>query len=241
MDFQKLCLQIRKTLEFASLTFMKIIMGVENMVTTNIPLFLPASKIKGEKVTTANGEDLGKIEDIMIHQERGMIAYAVISFGGFLGIGNKQFAIPWEALSGAQGGKPFTLKIKKEILEKAEGFDKEKLPLTRDQLTNTYTYYGNKPYWETGSPANIPLFLPASTIKGEKITNMAGEDLGKIDDIMIDQENGKIAYAVISFGGFLGMGDKQFAIPWEAISQGQEVVCFHPQSQQGNLGESRRL
>jgi sporulation protein YlmC with PRC-barrel domain len=196
------------------------------MVTANIPLFLPASKIKGEKVTTANGEDLGKIEDIMIDQEKGMIAYAVISFGGFLGIGNKQFAIPWEALSEGQNEHAFTLKINKEILEKAEGFDKDKLPLTRDQLNNTYAHYGNKPYWETGSSANIPLFLPASTIKGEKVTNMAGEDLGKIDDIMIDQENGKIAYAVISFGGFLGMGDKQFAIPWEAISEGQEGYAF---------------
>jgi hypothetical protein len=144
----------------------------------------------------------------MIDQEKGMIAYAVIAFGGFLGIGNKQFAIPWEALAEGQNEHVFTLKINKELLGKAEGFDRDKLPLTRDQLTNTYANYGNKPYWETGSSANIPLFLPASTIKGEKVTNMAGEDLGKIDDLMIDQENGKIAYVVISFGGFLGMGDK---------------------------------
>jgi sporulation protein YlmC with PRC-barrel domain len=48
---------------------------------------LPSSKIKGEKVTTEDGEDLGKIEDLMIDQEKGIIAYAVISFGGFLGIG----------------------------------------------------------------------------------------------------------------------------------------------------------
>jgi PRC-barrel domain len=112
---------------------------------------LPSSKIKGEKVTTEDGEDLGKIEDLMIDQEKGMIAYAVISFGGFLGIGNKQFAIPWEALAEGQNKHAFTLKVNKEILEKAEGFDKDKLPLTRDQLTKTYAYYGNKPYWESGA------------------------------------------------------------------------------------------
>ena len=121
------------------------------MVTANMPIILPASTIKGEKVTNMDGEDLGKIEDIMIDQEKGMIAYAVVSFGGFLGIGNKKFAIPWEAISQGQSGHGFTLKINKEILEKSEGFEMDKLPSTRDQLSNTYTYYGNRPYWETAS------------------------------------------------------------------------------------------
>lgn len=128
----------------------KVSMGVENLAAENIPVFLSASKMKGEKVTNMNGEELGKIEDVMIDQDEGKIAYVVIKFGGFLGIGDKEFAIPWDALAGGQGGSPFTLKINKEILEKAEGFDTGKLPSTRDQLSNTYTYYGNKPYWETG-------------------------------------------------------------------------------------------
>ena len=125
-------------------------MGVEIMAVENIPVFLSADKMKGEKVTNINGDELGKIEDVMIDQDAGKIAYVVIKFGGFLGIGDKEFAIPWDALSGGQGGSPFTLKINKDILEKAEGFEKGKLPSTRDQLSKTYTYYGNKPYWETG-------------------------------------------------------------------------------------------
>ena len=120
------------------------------MAVENIPVFLSANKLKGEKVTNMSGDELGKIEDVMIDQEEGKIAYVVIKFGGFLGIGDKEFAIPWEALSGGQGGSPFTLKINKEILEKAEGFEEGKLPSNRDQLSKTYTHYGNKPYWETG-------------------------------------------------------------------------------------------
>ena len=120
------------------------------MVIENIPLFLSANKMKGEKVTNMNGDELGKIEDVMIDQDEGKIAFVVIKFGGFLGIGDKEFAIPWEALTGGQGGSPFSLKINKEILEKAEGFDKEKLPSSREQLSKTYAYYGHKPYWETG-------------------------------------------------------------------------------------------
>jgi hypothetical protein len=47
--------------------------------------------------------------------------------------------------------------------------------------------------------------------------NHQKEDLGKIEHLMIDLANGRIAYAVLSFGGFLGMGDKLFAIPWSAL------------------------
>ncbi|HWR25020.1 MAG TPA: PRC-barrel domain-containing protein [Methanosarcina sp.] len=63
----------------------------------------------------------------------------------------------------------------------------------------------------------IPEFLSASTIKGDKVVNTAGEDLGRIEELIVDLENNKIAYAVLSFGGFLGIADKLFAIPMQAL------------------------
>ncbi len=59
--------------------------------------------------------------------------------------------------------------------------------------------------------------LAASTLAGDQVQNSAGEDLGKVDEIMIDIPAGKVAYAVLSFGGFLGMGNKLFAVPWSAL------------------------
>src|ERR1700693_59169 len=59
--------------------------------------------------------------------------------------------------------------------------------------------------------------LAASTLAGDQVQNTAGENLGKVDEIMIDIPAGKVAYAVLSFGGFLGMGNKLFAVPWRAI------------------------
>ncbi|WP_243685406.1 PRC-barrel domain-containing protein [Methanosarcina barkeri] len=61
-------------------------------------------------------------------------------------------------------------------------------------------------------------FLSASTIKGGKVVNRAGEDLGKIEEIMIDLQSGKIAYAVLSFSEFMGLGNKFFAIPWQILT-----------------------
>ena len=63
------------------------------------------------------------------------------------------------------------------------------------------------------------LVLTASTLKGDKVVNHKGEDLGKIEEIMLDLDDGRSGYAVLSFGGFLGMGDKLFAIPWQAFAE----------------------
>jgi hypothetical protein len=127
------------------------------MVTGNIPLFLTAKTINGDKVINMAGEHLGKIEDLMIDLENGRIAYAVLSFGGFLGIGNKLFAVPWEALSVRPHEHAFALEVSKETLEKTKGFDQDDWPLTCEQLATStrewlgdiYTCYGCEPYWQT--------------------------------------------------------------------------------------------
>ena len=111
---------------------------------------LAASTLAGDKVVNLRGEDLGKIEELMIDLERGRVAYAVLSFGGFLGMGDKLFAIPWEALSVDTTEKRFVLNINKDLLKQAPGFDKSNWP----DMTNPawgaelYGYYGYKPYWD---------------------------------------------------------------------------------------------
>src|SRR5687767_3366358 len=67
----------------------------------------------------------------------------------------------------------------------------------------------------TGGPG--PEVMAARTLKGDKVVNMRGEDLGEIEDIMLDVQSGRIAYAVMSFGGVMGIGEKLFAIPWSAL------------------------
>jgi sporulation protein YlmC with PRC-barrel domain len=67
----------------------------------------------------------------------------------------------------------------------------------------------------------------ASTIQGENIYNHKGDKLGKIEDVMLDLQDGTIAYVVLSFGGFLGMGDKLFAVPMQALEPNAEKECFH--------------
>ncbi len=111
---------------------------------------LSASTITGDTVVNAKAEKLGKIEDLMIDLERGTVAYAVLSFGGMLGMGGKFFAIPWSALRVDTVEKRVVLDQTKEILEAAPGFDKDHWPDMADQTwgATVHTYYGSKPSWE---------------------------------------------------------------------------------------------
>src|SRR5512133_3088708 len=84
---------------------------------------LAASTLAGDQVQNSAGEDLGKVDEIMIDIPAGKVAYAVLSFGGFLGMGNKLFAVPWSALAIDTGGKQFILVVERNLLERAPGVD----------------------------------------------------------------------------------------------------------------------
>ncbi|WP_432540242.1 PRC-barrel domain-containing protein, partial [Kineococcus sp. SYSU DK024] len=71
---------------------------------------------------------------------------------------------------------------------------------------------------ESSSLGPGPELMGADTLEGDRVVNTRGEDLGKITDNMLDVQRGRIAYAVLSVGGFLGIGDKLFAVPWGAMA-----------------------
>lgn len=110
---------------------------------------LSADTLAGNPVKNPADEDLGEIKAIMLDVEMGRISYAVLDFGGFLGVANKLFAIPWEALTLNTAKKCFILDINKDTLEAAEGFDQDDWPDFANQEWNEtiYNYYGYKPYW----------------------------------------------------------------------------------------------
>jgi len=109
-----------------------------------------ASTLNGDNVVNKAGEDVGKIDEIMIDTPTGRVAYAVLSFGGFLGMGDKLFAIPWSRLSLDESRKVFVLDVDRATLEKAPGFDKDNWPDMTDHAWGgrIFTYYGSRPFWE---------------------------------------------------------------------------------------------
>src|SRR2546428_1758394 len=94
-------------------------------VESPLPEIMSADSLIGDNVINALGDDLGEIKDIMLDVSTGRVAYAVLSFGGFLGIGDKLFAIPWTALRLDRERKRFIMDVDKERLKNAPGFDKD--------------------------------------------------------------------------------------------------------------------
>jgi sporulation protein YlmC with PRC-barrel domain len=110
---------------------------------------LSATTLIGDPVRNSAREDLGKIEDLMIDLTTGRVAYCVLSFGGFLGVGNKLFAVPFNAMTVDAADKCFVLDVPKDRLKNAPGFDKDNWPDLNETgyRSQVYAFYNVKPDW----------------------------------------------------------------------------------------------
>src|SRR3569833_3106392 len=91
-------------------------------------------------------------------------------------------------------------------------------------LLHVAVWFGVQPYLD--NPGPCPVLMSADSLTGDSGVSTTGEELGEIEAIMLDVPRGRVAYAVLSFGGFLGMGDKLFAIPWDSLTLDAERECF---------------
>jgi sporulation protein YlmC with PRC-barrel domain len=111
------------------------------------PRLMGADTLMGEDVCNRQDESLGDIKEFMLDMRTGQVAYAVLSFGGILGMGNKLFAVPWESLELDTVNKRFILDVSKKSLENAPGFDKDHWPdMASAEFSNEiHSYYGTPP------------------------------------------------------------------------------------------------
>jgi D-3-phosphoglycerate dehydrogenase len=112
------------------------------------PALMGANTLLGNDVCNLQEESLGEIKEIMLDMRTGRISYAVLSFGGFLGMGEKLFAVPWSALTLDTVNKRFTLNVTLARLEEAPGFDKDSWPDMADPawVQGVHAYYGIQPW-----------------------------------------------------------------------------------------------
>jgi sporulation protein YlmC with PRC-barrel domain len=113
------------------------------------PEIMAASTLEGDKVMSSDGEHVGKISEIMLDVRGGRIAYAVLSEGGFLGMGSNLHAIPWSALTLDTTEKCFRVDITAQRLKDDPGFDKDHWPSMADSKwgISMHSYYNREPYW----------------------------------------------------------------------------------------------
>jgi sporulation protein YlmC with PRC-barrel domain len=110
------------------------------------PSLMGADTLIGNEVYNGANESLGTIKELMIEMSSGRIGYAVLSYGGFLGMGDRLFAVPWQALTLDTQNKRFTLNANKDQLKNAPGFDKDHWPAMADTswASDVHKFYGVK-------------------------------------------------------------------------------------------------
>ncbi len=266
------------------------------------------SKWMGMDIYDNNGKKLGDIKDIVLDGNDNRVSYAVLSYGGVLGMGETLFAVPWGALQ-QKGDDQLTLGTTADQLKNAPGFDKAHWPNMADPMfrKNVDTFYkydrqgkgkdggsaaaldmgdatdlnrsktgdmsDNKNDMNKGTMGNdkndmnkgtmgndrmnkdsmnrdsmnkdsankdsmnrdsmnkdqmskgLMWTRRASEVIGADVTNANKENLGDIKDLVVDT-SGKVRYAVLSFGGILGMGEKLFAVPMNNLQSKADEKKF---------------
>jgi sporulation protein YlmC with PRC-barrel domain len=111
---------------------------------------IAAHKVQGTSVNNTALEKLGTVEDIMIDKASGRIAYAVLSFGGFLGIGDRYYPLPWEKLEYNPELGGYVVDIDRAMLEGAPSYSDTKTAAWDDETwgRDVYAHYGVPPFWD---------------------------------------------------------------------------------------------
>jgi len=123
---------------------------------SKVPLTLNrASKVIGTNVEDEGGNKIGDIKDVVLDRKTGQVAYAVVDFGGWLGMGDKYFAVPWKSLKSGTNDR-YVLNVSKDTLKKAPGFDKDHWPDMASENWNRENAqaYNQKPYWEQSTASS---------------------------------------------------------------------------------------
>ena len=204
-----------------------------------------ASQLIGMNVTSTANDEIGEIKDLAIDPRCACVRFAVLSSGGVMGVGDSLVAVPLKAFRFDHQNKAASLNIDKTRLQQAPKFtDQDWDKFAEKTWTKTvYEYYKVEPdgdiekETETVSTVQAPRILKGSDVVGMDVHNTSDEDLGEIEDLMVDLNSGRIGYAVLSFGGVLGVNEKLFAVPWQTLkldAKGEKLVLSVPKDKLAN-------
>jgi len=180
--------------------------------------------IIGQAVHNKAGEKVGKIDDLVVDMKSGDIRYAALSFGGIAGIGSKLFAVPWQAMTFEVGepnkadSRQFVFNVTKDELERSPGFDSSHWPNVGDPKWSASIDAHYKIERRISSGVTYETVFRASKIKGMDVRNDANENLGSVDELVVDVAKGHVRYVALSFGSWFTGGNKLFAIPLSSMT-----------------------
>ena len=179
-----------------------------------------ASELIGKNVRNQEGKDIGEVEDVLVNMKSGRVQYTVLSFGGFLGMGDKLFAIPMDSFDRSQQRDHLVLNVSEERLKKAEGFDKDKWPNYREDpgFFERVRSAFNSQTTEDDTREGYRNTMRLSELLGEDVNDSQGRDIGEVEDIVVDMGRGRISYVALDFDAPGDSEDRLIPVPLSALS-----------------------
>jgi len=184
-----------------------------------------ASEAIGKDVKNLQDEKLGKVEELVVDVETGRILEVLVSAGGVLTVGDKLVALPPRAFTCEPPHPTIRLNVTQEKLKGAPAFEMSKWDeLTQsNRVVERYRYFGQEPSFQNpttprGTPSGIASTRPMKTeratkVIGASVRNQLNEKLGKVENLMVDLEGGRLVHVIVGSGGILGIGEELRAIP----------------------------
>ncbi len=211
---------------------------------TSAATYERAAHLIGCVVRGREGEKLGTIEDIVLNAGGDSVSYAVLAYGGFLGFGDKLFAVPWSEFQRHSEKEAYTLDVRKEYLKNAPGFSKHHWPNTagKDWAQHIETFYrqGRQASRQTDQMGSSqePMVrqsksqLPMKCRRVSQLISLPAKDfqgarLGALDDVVIDPDNGEVVYGVVILDTTPWALDRELAVvPWSTIEIVPELAAL---------------
>ncbi len=172
-------------------------------------------KVLGATVYDTSGKDIGNINDVVFDENTGGMSRAILSIGDYLGIANDQVTpVEWSKMSVSResnGTMKFTVTADKAQLQNEHSFSEDNWP----DLSNG---------WK-GEQTNGAKLVRMSKAKDAKLFSQDGNQIGSIENLMLDSQSGKVAYAVVSFSNdYIDKGDRLTMIPWALVRQSKAAT-----------------
>lgn len=178
-----------------------------------------ADQLIGQPVLTADHLHTGKIDDFVVDQDSGRILYAIVGIGGVLGVGETRVAVPPGLFISAKKGT-VQVNVDKNKLTSAPQIpsDIEKRP-TADFLSQDYGYFGQSASWQGPSTAAASFNSARTTseLQGMTVQNNAHQDIGKVENVVLDVPGGREMYLILSPSSDMSLGDNYYALPPGAV------------------------
>lgn len=174
------------------------------------------SQLIGKDVRNTKNEDLGDIQDLIIDLDNGRVQYAVLAFGGVLGMGDKLFAYPLMAFRPAADKDELVLNVDQAKLKAAEGFEKGRWPNWNDMDVRGRT----ERWFDKQAPvAKTGRYKRASELIGGDVKDPAGKDIGDIKEVVVNLDSGTVRYVVIEFDRGWFKADRYVAVPMQSLKR----------------------